>query len=1372
MNRIAVTLLLCCTLSLFAGVRVLEQKPGHIKLEVTAQPFQLTEILDSVRLDGEGDATMTNASGEEVPAFSFSIFTDNPSKAKLTYSIEGVTTYSLPRPIIRGEAEPTLSQLSEQYPIRMRNATIHRWDLSPVLSTKNGQIKQITKAIITITYPPVKQSQKPTSPYYKTMAKLALNPDEFFTVAPQRTPQAVSSRASRAATGSYLAINERAAYFTVAGDPANETETNGDIDGLYKVTPSSISQILGQNLPMSSISIYSTNPLVCDPVTPDVDSLPDALLPVPAIYRDLNNDGIFNNNDEILFYATGMHYWQLESRKWEYRFNDFTEERHFYVRTTQGSNPIEILEQPTGAVQAKNSGLQLIRTKKSNDITTDTKNQGYADRQWKWATIDSKKHDFTPGTELGISPKYAPEMPSALRVLRDITKSSYGDDAIYTFSLSTGRDSIFTKASKDALNNWIPLPIETNTFELKITNFPNDNDKYTDIIGYDIAYYRQLDMSGISKLRFYSDEPSVSAPVVTYSVSNEPSNYSVVIRNHPETQEMFLVDSSSTFASSLTWSDSTGKGYEYVVASASGATVPTFQRVISTAPNASSSEFLVRDLRSVANRSDYMIVTPTALLNSSIEIAKHKKSVGTFLNPTVVTTEDIYREFSGGVSDPTAIRNFMTYAYHKWQKPLNGDDNLTYLLLVGAGHYNYKEIKSTGSNPNYIPPYIVRTPSTRPSVEDFFGLVQKNDKPTASPRPSIAVGRIQANSSSDVDNFLTKLKYMESGIGDFTEWRNRLLFVADDDLQGSEYETIRHWDQSDGIAEQTLKNSPTSHIQKVTLFEYEKDGVQKPGAKLDLLDRINNGVSLMNFFGHGGFRSMTDEGIFDFSDLLVLKNERRYLIFLAFSCSVGFFDQPGKECLSAKMVTIADKGAHSAISSTRTSYASSNYNFATTFYDEMFSPDKQSSIGLSYLVTKQKHPLVYYAIFGDPSYTPLMNNRNIQLDIQDENGNSIDTLKAVQQVRVKATISSDHTVDSVRLHLENPEQLNVRRKDGFADYNPKLKDTIEYDLPGKILLNQVFPVVDGKLDALISIPPIVLQKEIGTKLRAYGWCNDSSSTVTGLKDSLYFDGIDYANLDTTDKTGPNITIRLAQDSSEADTALPGSVGNRVVIDGFYIDTEDSTDVSQAPAIVELFFSDSSGIDIFGENVGEGITISLKDVRTAKNYNGSFRSINESRNKGKVTLSFSYDEFPRPGEYELIVTAADYNKNVTKERFIIEVKSLQQGLYDIGEFYAYPSPAHIGEHTRFYFNTPDFRVHRMTLKIFTLSGQLVRQFNDVRPGVNWDLKDQRGNQLSPDVYLYRLYVERDARESTDFISTEREKEIITSPIRKMVIYPPR
>jgi hypothetical protein len=53
-----------------------------------------------------------------------------------------------------------------------------------------------------------------------------------------------------------------------------------------------------------------------------------------------------------------------------------------------------------------------------------------------------------------------------------------------------------------------------------------------------------------------------------------------------------------------------------------------------------------------------------------------------------------------------------------------------------------------------------------------------------------------------------------------------------------------------------------------------------------------------------------------------------------------------------------------------------------------------------------------------------------------------------------------------------------------------------------------------------------------------------------------------------------------------------------------------------------------------------------------------------------------------------------------------------------------------------------------------------------------LTDQRGQKLSPNVYLYRLFVKRYVRADDSYQTSATKTEIIKSEIKKLVIYPPK
>ncbi|MCP4296841.1 MAG: hypothetical protein GY786_14665, partial [Proteobacteria bacterium] len=255
--------------------------------------------------------------------------------------------------------------------------------------------------------------------------------------------------------------------------------------------------------------------------------------------------------------------------------------------------------------------------------------------------------------------------------------------------------------------------------------------------------------------------------------------------------------------------------------------------------------------------------------------------------------------------------------------------------------------------------------------------------------------------------------------------------------------------------------------------------------------------------------------------------------------------------------------------------------FAKVLYSE-----EGYSTGMAFKIANEESHYDLYALFGDPSYHPLNDNKRIELTLLDKEENPIDTMMAVQDIYIRASIPVEQNIDTISFEFQNPEQQNVKRKDGFDERN------IAYTLPGIITKRYIFPVENGVVNAQIRSPLI---EDISTiSIRAYGWSKDCPKTVTGMAKDIAFHDVDYDNIDKTDKTGPSIVASLAQNTTQTDT-LPGAVGNRIVIDGF----EKKDDGSSHPANLDIYFTDKSGIDFWSKNPGEGITVSIKDVRKSE-----------------------------------------------------------------------------------------------------------------------------------------------------------------------------
>ncbi|MEQ9288076.1 MAG: C25 family cysteine peptidase, partial [Cyclobacteriaceae bacterium] len=91
------------------------------------------------------------------------------------------------------------------------------------------------------------------------------------------------------------------------------------------------------------------------------------------------------------------------------------------------------------------------------------------------------------------------------------------------------------------------------------------------------------------------------------------------------------------------------------------------------------------------------------------------------LSVAVVTTNQVYNEFSSGRQDISAIRNFIRYV---WQ---NGG-RLKYVLLMGDASYDYKN--RLNNNTNFVPVYESRQSFHRlysHSSDDYFGFLEDEE---------------------------------------------------------------------------------------------------------------------------------------------------------------------------------------------------------------------------------------------------------------------------------------------------------------------------------------------------------------------------------------------------------------------------------------------------------------------------------------------------------------------------------------------------------------------------------------------------------------------------------------------------------------------
>jgi hypothetical protein len=307
-----------------------------------------------------------------------------------------------------------------------------------------------------------------------------------------------------------------------------------------------------------------------------------------------------------------------------------------------------------------------------------------------------------------------------------------------------------------------------------------------------------------------------------------------------------------------------------------------------------------------------------------------------------------------------------------------------------------------------------------------------------------------------------------------------------------------------------------------------------------------------------------------------------------------------------------------------------------------------------------------------------------------------------------------------------------------------------YKMPGAPIFAGQAQVVNGAFEQRILIPKNITFDVNGANLTAYAW--NGPVVALGHKKDFIFHG--FAPFSATDTTGPTISVRPVYSSGSAGAEASASKG------------ASSTDriTAPLPLTIEIMLYDSNGIDIVSTGPDEGLTFEVPGVVARKNINYKFQFSQGDYRRGEAGWTFNEGTMS-PGTYTIQVSSQDLLGNASRKSIALEITApLELALYHV---FNYPNPMRMGDSCRFYFDlsktvnqSVEDRV-KVSIRLFTLSGRLVRVFNDVKRGEVFNGKDNFNNRLSPGVYLYQMIAE-----------DKLQQKVVKSKIEKLAINPPR
>jgi hypothetical protein len=1371
------TLILVLFAAAAANVTVVESTPSRLVLSWEMAGFETAALSGGrgqvTRIFYDGGHVPTGDSGAVmIPAYSIHAGVPGQGAVRVTVTPEELSTVRVANPLERRGSAPGPHEhvfrsawVSEPVYGTLRDYRNAHILLRPVRDLGSGSVQLLKKARVTIDFPAASHTGvtwAPRGDYERMVRSLLLN---FNTAQGWQPARGRSLRKAASEIESYpFAPNQRIAAFRVGDGHRGGNEVSLKENTLIRISGKRIRELFGDSVRISNVSLYASPKGEMEVIVPEVGEIPAGVFEVPIIRRDLNRNGFVDDEDYIIAYVSAASDWSIDmARRFNFSLNRYDDYRTY--RLVVGNRPgaemvLYAQPPPEPGMEIRDYFDAHLYFRSPNFLSRDrfANDGGDGGIDWSWRRFSLGNADTTIRLDL---PGLVENSGGIAWFHRGAINHSNGSSSI---SARLGAVEICANCNSGGafINAWGPGP--SRDLNIRFRNTAQDNQGFIELNAVHLQYSRSIavsentgliDVFSADAVDFQTNGSIARHISVPYRLTNTGGSLAYVLRVPLDEREISLID--TTREPSFLWSDFGGHGTRYMVMLENDIVdfSDSLKPGVAIDQFTESAEYQIRNLRgNASNRTDYLIITHDDFLGGAIKLARHKTGMG-FRYPRVVLLSDILNQFSGGHVDPAAIRNFLLHVYRNW----DGGDVFSYVVLIGSGHYDYKGVTTT--QPNFMPvPYI-----TNKINEDFYALFEVGIHPNSQFSGFYFLGRLPAKSSAEALDMVQKIIETEDPrYADFDAWRSRLLMSYDDDQQQDRQDYIRdHLLISEALSRTIDRMRPDLDQRKLPLLEFEwDDRWHKPGATRTLINEINNGLALFNWVGHGGASIVADERLFHIQDVSSLTNRRRYPVFSLFTCSVSQFDMPGEDCLASALMRQPGAGAVAVVSSARKALASDNAVLAPQFFTALFDTTAVGAdMSISGALTIAKHRVgpgrpgnTFYLTLGDPSLILFRRNRTVDLKITDAQGGALDTLKAMQQITISGTIKDrglgydDLSFGSggdsafVNITLFNPQQDSVRRKDGgkFFYAHP---DSV-YTLPGSPVFSARIPVRDGKFEQPLRLPMNLVFGKPGVRLTAHAWKRGDTLIGSGHLGGLIFEG--SVNVNVSDTAGPRISVRPIYGDTLMDrTGL--LVRNRIT--------------AQLPLTLEVSIEDESGINLIGGGPDEGLTMEVRGALSKRPINHLFQFSEGSFNRGTATIIFEKNSL-KSGTHELILSAQDLLGNVSKLSVALEIVDPSEIKLD--HVINVPNPVRMGRPTRFYYhhsNTPGDLDVRVTIRIYTLGGRLISVIRNPRNGEEWIPRDQAGNMLTPNVYLYQVTA-----------TSQNINRTVKSKVKKLVVHPPR
>ncbi|MCH2021702.1 MAG: C25 family cysteine peptidase [Saprospiraceae bacterium] len=316
------------------------------------------------------------------------------------------------------------------------------------------------------------------------------------------------------------------------------------------------------------------------------------------------------------------------------------------------------------------------------------------------------------------------------------------------------------------------------------------------------------------------------------------------------------------------------------------------------------------------SRGDYIVITNPKLFRDSngnnpvLDYCMYRATTGHL--PVIVPIQRLYDQFAYGIDGhPIAIKNFISYAKNNWETivPKN-------VFLIGKGRI-YKEIRNITALDNLVPTF-----GSPPSDNLLLA-------PIGSDVPMLPVGRLAATTGDQVRDYLNKIKHLETAAKDSLDFKNQNWRKQMIHLGGGANDWENSLLKNHLLAIEPVMEDGNFGATVHSFFKEQNDHVSVPNSQ-KINDLINDGVSMVTFFGHGSTKG------FDFylDAPERYKNKDKYPLVMALGCYNGTIFGSDK-LISERFLFEQEAGAIGYIGFVDAVTISAAAYLSSTFYEKV-----------------------------------------------------------------------------------------------------------------------------------------------------------------------------------------------------------------------------------------------------------------------------------------------------------------------------------------------------------------------------------------------------------------------------------------------------